>query len=157
MMIVEHGGSYDASAQSCSYTKPMMTAKQICENHTGYWDPAAQVGKFKQATDCWLFLILLPSSWPRGNLELCLDGTSMAYPYICGGQAPSHIPLPRRPETSRTESVNYSRRSCAAGEVLGQLDLTHVYGWGEMTRVDEHPATATTHPGDRHGLTESPM
>ncbi|PYN89363.1 MAG: hypothetical protein DMD89_35140 [Candidatus Rokuibacteriota bacterium] len=45
-MCEAHGGKYNSSGQSCAYTTPMMTAQQICTNHTGYWDPAAQICKF---------------------------------------------------------------------------------------------------------------
>ena len=42
-MCQAHGGTYDATTQSCSYTQSTRTAKQTCEQHGGYYDTAAQV------------------------------------------------------------------------------------------------------------------
>jgi len=42
-MCQAHGGTYNASTQSCSYAASTKTAKQTCEEQTGYYDPAAQI------------------------------------------------------------------------------------------------------------------
>jgi hypothetical protein len=42
-MCRANGGTYNASAQTCSYTQSTMSAKQSCEMHGGYYDPAAQM------------------------------------------------------------------------------------------------------------------
>ena len=42
-MCEAHGGTYDASKQTCSYTTSTRSAQQTCELHGGYYDPAAQV------------------------------------------------------------------------------------------------------------------
>ncbi len=45
-MCQAHGGTYNASTQSCSYAAATKTAKQTCEDQTGYYDPAAQICEF---------------------------------------------------------------------------------------------------------------
>jgi len=45
-MCQAHGGTYNASTQSCSYAAATKTAKQTCEEQTGYYDPAAQICEF---------------------------------------------------------------------------------------------------------------
>jgi hypothetical protein len=45
-MCQAHGGTYNASTQSCSYTASTRTAKQVCEEQTGYYDVAAQICEF---------------------------------------------------------------------------------------------------------------
>jgi len=45
-MCKAHGGTYNASSQSCAYTAQTRTAKQTCEEHDGYFDPAAQICSF---------------------------------------------------------------------------------------------------------------
>ena len=45
-MCQAHGGTYNASTQSCSYAAATRTAKQVCEDQTGYYDPAAQICEF---------------------------------------------------------------------------------------------------------------
>ena len=42
VMCEAHGGTYNATAKSCTYTAQTRSAKQICESHpSGYWDDAA--------------------------------------------------------------------------------------------------------------------
>ena len=36
-----HGGTYNASARTCSYTASTRSAKQICDQQGGYYDTAA--------------------------------------------------------------------------------------------------------------------
>jgi hypothetical protein len=38
-----HGGTYNASAKTCSYTTSTRSAKQICDQQGGYYDTAADV------------------------------------------------------------------------------------------------------------------
>jgi len=42
-MCQAHGGTYNATTQSCSYTQSVRTAQQNCEQSHGYYDAAAQV------------------------------------------------------------------------------------------------------------------
>jgi hypothetical protein len=42
-MCQAHGGTYNASAQTCSYTQSTRSAKQNCEMQGGYYDQAAQM------------------------------------------------------------------------------------------------------------------
>jgi len=42
-MCTAHGGTYNASSQTCSYTASTRSAKQICEQQRGSWDSAAQM------------------------------------------------------------------------------------------------------------------
>ena len=42
-MCQAHGGTYNASNQTCSYTQSTRSAKQSCEMHGGYYDQAAQM------------------------------------------------------------------------------------------------------------------
>jgi len=42
-MCLAHGGTYNASAQTCSYPASTRSVKQTCEMQGGYYDPAAQV------------------------------------------------------------------------------------------------------------------
>jgi len=41
-MCQAHGGTYNASTQTCAYTASTKGAKQACEEQGGYYDPAAQ-------------------------------------------------------------------------------------------------------------------
>ena len=42
VMCEAHGGTYNATAKSCTYTAQTRSARQICESHpNGYWDDAA--------------------------------------------------------------------------------------------------------------------
>src|SRR5215813_1049350 len=45
-MCQAHGGTYNASTKACSTTATTRTAKQICEEQTGYFDEAAQICEF---------------------------------------------------------------------------------------------------------------
>jgi len=36
-----HGGTYNASAKTCSYTASTRSAKQICDQQGGYYDTVA--------------------------------------------------------------------------------------------------------------------
>ena len=45
-MCQAHGGQYNASTKSCTTTATTRTAKQICEEQTGYFDEAAQICEF---------------------------------------------------------------------------------------------------------------
>ena len=45
-MCKAHGGTYNASSKSCSYTASTRTAKQTCEEQDGYFDPAADICSF---------------------------------------------------------------------------------------------------------------
>src|SRR5262249_33730974 len=45
-MCQAHGGTYNASTRSCTYPASTRTAKQICEEQTGYFDEAAQICEF---------------------------------------------------------------------------------------------------------------
>jgi hypothetical protein len=38
-----HGGTYNASAKTCSYTTSTRSAKQICDQQGGYYDTVADV------------------------------------------------------------------------------------------------------------------
>ena len=38
-----HGGTYNASARTCSYTASTRTAKQICDQQGGFYDTAADI------------------------------------------------------------------------------------------------------------------
>ena len=38
-----HGGTYNASARTCSYTASTRSAKQICDQQGGYYDSVADV------------------------------------------------------------------------------------------------------------------
>ena len=38
-----HGGTYNASARTCSYTASTRSAKQICDQQGGYYDTVADV------------------------------------------------------------------------------------------------------------------
>ena len=41
-MCQAHGGTYNATSKTCTYTATTLSAKQICESHPGgYWDDAA--------------------------------------------------------------------------------------------------------------------
>jgi len=41
-MCQAHGGTYNATTKSCSYTASTKSAKDICQSHPGgYWDDAA--------------------------------------------------------------------------------------------------------------------
>ena len=40
-----HGGTYNASARTCSYTASTRSAKQICDQQGGYYDTVADVGE----------------------------------------------------------------------------------------------------------------
>jgi hypothetical protein len=42
-MCQAHGGTYDATKQTCSYTQSTRTASQTCVQSGGYYDQAAQV------------------------------------------------------------------------------------------------------------------
>lgn len=42
-MCTAHGGTYNASSQTCSYTASTRSAKQICEQQRGSWDSVAQM------------------------------------------------------------------------------------------------------------------
>ena len=39
-MCVANGGTYNATAKTCSYVQKTLSTKQICEDQGGYWDPA---------------------------------------------------------------------------------------------------------------------
>jgi hypothetical protein len=41
-MCAAHGGTYNASTQTCSYTASTKSAKEICAAQGGYYDPGAQ-------------------------------------------------------------------------------------------------------------------
>jgi len=41
-MCQAHGGTYDASAQSCTYTSSTKSAKESCEAQGGWYDPGPQ-------------------------------------------------------------------------------------------------------------------
>jgi len=40
-MCEAHGGTYNDSAQQCTYTAQTRSARQICEGHGGFWDDVA--------------------------------------------------------------------------------------------------------------------
>ena len=40
-MCTAHGGTYNASAKTCSYAAATRSAKQTCELHGGYYDTVA--------------------------------------------------------------------------------------------------------------------
>jgi len=40
-MCEASGGTYNAQQHHCTYTQKTMTAKDMCQNHNGYWDTAA--------------------------------------------------------------------------------------------------------------------
>jgi len=42
-----HGGTYNASAKTCSYTASTRSAKQICESQAGYYDTAADTCEYE--------------------------------------------------------------------------------------------------------------
>ena len=41
-MCQAHGGTYDASAQSCTYTSSTKSVKESCEAQGGWYDPGPQ-------------------------------------------------------------------------------------------------------------------
>lgn len=41
-MCKAHGGTYNATTQHCTYPASTKTAREICEQQGGYYDPAAQ-------------------------------------------------------------------------------------------------------------------
>jgi hypothetical protein len=45
-MCQAHGGTYNASTRSCTYTASTRTAKQICEEQIGYYNEAAHICEF---------------------------------------------------------------------------------------------------------------
>jgi hypothetical protein len=45
-MCKAHGGTYNASSKSCTYTALTRTAKQTCEEQDGYFDLAADICTF---------------------------------------------------------------------------------------------------------------
>ena len=40
-MCQAHGGTYDGTAKTCTYTAHTMTARDYCSEQGGYWDDAA--------------------------------------------------------------------------------------------------------------------
>jgi hypothetical protein len=42
-MCQAHGGTYDATKETCSYTQATRTASPTCVQSGGYYDQAAQV------------------------------------------------------------------------------------------------------------------
>ena len=45
-MCAAHGGTFDATAKSCTYKPTTITAKQSCEAHHGAYDMAADICEF---------------------------------------------------------------------------------------------------------------
>jgi hypothetical protein len=43
VMCEAHGGTYNTSAQTCSYTQSTRSAQQICQQQRGSWDSVAQM------------------------------------------------------------------------------------------------------------------
>ena len=46
-MCAAHGGTYNASAKSCSYTASTKSAAQICQAAGGYYDTAADYCEYE--------------------------------------------------------------------------------------------------------------
>jgi len=42
-MCAAHGGTYNNTAQTCSYTQSTRSAQQICQQQRGAWDSVAQM------------------------------------------------------------------------------------------------------------------
>jgi uncharacterized protein YceK len=40
------GGTYNATAKTCSYTQSTRSAQQICQSHEGYYDPTNDTCSF---------------------------------------------------------------------------------------------------------------
>jgi len=47
-MCRAHGGTYNATAKSCTYTATTRSAQDICQAHGGYYDVAAEVCEMGQ-------------------------------------------------------------------------------------------------------------
>ena len=45
-MCAAHGGTYDASAKSCSYTASTKSAAEVCQAQGGHYDTAADFCEF---------------------------------------------------------------------------------------------------------------
>jgi len=45
-MCMAHGGTFNATAKTCTYTPSTRSAQQICQAHDGYYDTAADICTF---------------------------------------------------------------------------------------------------------------